>query len=52
MYKDVSIVTALPVRLQDQNPKSGKPTVIRLKTVTIRVWETKSGELVIEVKPP
>lgn len=50
--RTVSIVTGHSVTLQTQKPKSGKPTVIRLRTATIRVWESLSGELVIEIVPP
>lgn len=50
--RTVSIVTRHSVTLQNQKPKSGKPTVIRLRSATIRVWESSSGELVIEIEPP
>jgi len=50
--RTVSIVTGHAVTLQAQKPKSGKPTVIRLRSATIRVWESSSGELVIEIDPP
>jgi hypothetical protein len=50
--RTVSIVTRHSVTLQNQKPKTGKPTVIRLRSVTIRIWESSSGELVIEVDPP
>lgn len=50
--RGVNIVTRNSVTLRTQKPKTGKPTVIRLRTATIRVWESPSGELVIEIEPP
>ncbi len=50
--RGVNIVTRNSVTLQTQKPKTGKPTVIRLRSATIRVWESLSGELVIEIEPP
>jgi hypothetical protein len=50
--RGVSIITRDSVTLQTQKPKTGKPTVIRLRSATIRVWESLSGELVIEIEPP
>ncbi len=48
----VNLVTRHLVMSQTETPRRGKPTVIRLRTATIRVWENSSGELVIEVDPP
>lgn len=50
--RGVNIVTRNSVTLQTEKPKTGKPTVIRLRSATIRVWESLSGELVIEIEPP
>lgn len=51
----VRIVTRSAVAVQEkisEQTKSVKATVIRLASVTIRVRELPTGELVIEVEPP
>ena len=50
--RGVNIVTRNSVTLQTEKPKTGKPTIIRLRSATIRGWESQSGELVIEIEPP
>ena len=48
----VRIVTDRPVTVQPRNKTNGKPTVLRLRSVKLRITETRSGELIIEIEPP
>ncbi len=51
----VCILTQLPLRLQHEIAVfkvAAKPKILYLKTATIRITESVSGELVIEIDPP
>lgn len=51
----VCILTQLPVRVQQEIAAfkvAAKPQTLYLKTATIRITESVSGEVVIEIEPP
>ncbi len=53
--RSVCMVTQIPLRLQHVIAAfrvKGKPCVIYLESATIRITESVSGELVIEIEPP
>jgi hypothetical protein len=51
--QSVSIVTQLSIALQHKNASCGKlRQVVYLRHATIKIRETQSGEIVIEIEPP
>jgi hypothetical protein len=50
--RSVCIVTDLPITVQPKNKIKGKPSILRLGSVKLKITETGSGELVIEIEPP
>jgi hypothetical protein len=54
--RSVCIVTELPVRLQQENAATQepdtRPLIVPLASAKIRISETATGEIVIEIEPP
>jgi hypothetical protein len=53
--RSVCIVTQIPLRLQHEIAAfrvKGKPRIIYLESATIRITESASADLVIEIEPP
>jgi len=53
--RSVCIITTLPIQLQREIAAfrvKAAPKVLYLETATIRIFQSVSGELVIEIEPP
>jgi hypothetical protein len=53
--RSVHIVSTLPIHLQREIAAfwvKNTPKVIHLETATIRILESVSGDLIIEIEPP
>lgn len=53
--RSVHIVSTLPIQLQREIAAfkvKNTPKVLYLETATIRIFESVSGDLIIEIEPP
>lgn len=54
--RGVCIVTRLPVRLKQENATTvepgARPLIVPLVSAKLRITETATGEIVIEIEPP